>query len=273
MTRMTSKSKVAARPGSALELLLVLADDPVASGPEPQEALTYSYRGRPRLAAPPAASYAERVDPADLDDEPLDDPPDSSPDPDAGGSPPRTAAAPSRHAPGSRLGRPWTAADDAVLHRDWCVFDCRVVAATLGRSVQACSSRARVLGIGNGQHGLKTVTALARETGYDPKTIQAVAEANDMRPHTLPVGRGGTRRTRRKGFNDEQQEALIDKLKTRDLWAPIPRPSMTTRSAKGEWGTGGKPAACLKCSLAEHPHYARGICRRCYHRLAKGLDP
>jgi DNA-directed RNA polymerase specialized sigma24 family protein len=38
---------------------------------------------------------------------------------------------------------------------------------------------------------------------------------------------------------------------------------------ENEWG-GRKPAVCLVCDSAERKHKARGLCWRCYHRIATG---
>ncbi len=59
------------------------------------------------------------------------------------------------------------------------------------------------------------------------------------------------------GFDDDDMDAIVVELNG----TPSGR-VMSSRS--GEWGTGRKPIACLACGTDERPHFARGMCRRCY---------
>jgi hypothetical protein len=41
------------------------------------------------------------------------------------------------------------------------------------------------------------------------------------------------------------------------------------KTHKGMWGVGIKPPSCYECGTSERPHFARGFCKRCYHRILK----
>jgi len=242
------------RPGSALELLLSLA--------------------QPEMAAesPPLAGPLEPASPSvgpewSAEDDEVEEAPDH----------PRRDHKPDRThpAPGSRLHKPWTPQEDKLLRLLWSDVGADRLAVRLGRSVASVHARAVHHRLPTGQHGLLRIKQAERLWGYSKHTIYAAIEALGLQLKTIPITSPRQLKAKRrcKGMTDEQQQAILAFLAPRRHGESIPRPSHPNRSRQGQWGTGRKPPACVACGGTERRHYAKGLCSRCYNQQTLSANP
>lgn len=164
----------------------------------------------------------------------------------------------------------WTDEDDHILRAMWSAYTVETIAKRLGRTPKGVICHAQALDLGAPSRGSWTMQALVAHLGYCDRAIKNAARragvALDRRAFTTTLLANGhhARRATRFALDDDEVELIISELQA----APHSR---VFASLVGEWGTGRKPAACLDCGTSERPHFARGLCRRCYSRaLAHG---
>jgi hypothetical protein len=202
--------------------------------------------------------------------------------------------------------KPWTKEEDDFLAVQWGQMDLPLLGRALGgRTEDAVSQRAKRLGLGSPSENQGTITlrALAREIGYEPRTILRVAERlgflqngteRDINARTrlrsgaivplelsrlIRVSRSDPRQTSHRSRSrgrwaiyPEQRRAIVAFLEEQPSWRVYAK-TTGPRTTRGVWGIGNKPAACLGHGLPDRPHYAKGLCARCYlAALRRRLD-
>lgn len=156
-------------------------------------------------------------------------------------------------------GRPWTAHERAFLTFHWGERDTSWIAESLGRTTNAIDSMAVRLGLGDRGAWAKRVTlsALARQTGWDYRTIKRAAAELGFKLHRAPDSRRtNTRyiRGRPYAITQEQAEGIVARLKeVGDYY----------RGRPTDW-THREPPHCAACGTVERRHRARGLCNSCY---------
>jgi len=166
----------------------------------------------------------------------------------------------------------WTLQEDRALSFRWGAEDIVQIGTTLGRSPAACEKRARALGLRWDREGLSLREA-ARRTGYDRRTIQLAARELGMKVHTAPRVSLGKSSKRKHVWHlqEEALERIVQWLTSQPTWRACRTSGGKTR--QGEWGVGIKPAACEQCGATERPHYALGLCKRCWDRKRYLMAP
>lgn len=155
-------------------------------------------------------------------------------------------------------GKKWSAEEDRALIWYW---ECRretLLAHLPGRSWPAIRWRARVI------HGLwakdqgrgLSLNEMARRLGYNSSVIFIIA------------CRLGLSKTKGGVWSDGSYDLIKTELERLGF------PNNPNKRPASEWGV-YKPDRCLCCQRSDVPHYARGICYRCYYlaRSAGKLPP
>jgi hypothetical protein len=157
----------------------------------------------------------------------------------------------------------WTPDEDQRLMSWWGAFTVETIAIRLDRSPKGVIDRAKALDLGAPSRGLWSMNALVAHLGYCDRAIKTAARRAGVslvrRAITTTLGRDGhhAKRSTRFALDDDEVAAILTEL----LASPFDR---VMASRRGEWGTGRKPAACRGCGTSDRPHFARGLCRRCY---------
>jgi len=173
--------------------------------------------------------------------------------------PPADAELPANH------GKPWSEEDEKKLSWDWGTIPLTQLAARFKRSGYAVFRKAIDMGLGRAKRGTMSVNAFSKYSGFSVFKIMKAARALDLNLWRGLSSEPGRDRVRDYDVKDFQQEALI-KYMMDNPWIPSPGSSM---SKQGEWGTGRKPAACLRCNRSDKPHFSKGKCRGCYNAQYK----
>lgn len=166
--------------------------------------------------------------------------------------------------PNANTRRIWTPDEVELLRTKWGKVDLSSIANNLGRTPVAVQEKAKRLKIGSpiAAHG-KTVFQIHRDTAWSRSKIRAAL-------HALALERKHVRL--RSAANQRKREVKIvkhqDIKRATQLMEATPKIFRNAkgagRSTRGKWGVGKKPDCCRGCSTAERPHFAKGLCRRCY---------
>ncbi len=167
-------------------------------------------------------------------------------------------------APLSRVKKKWTPHEESILVAGWGVFKLDLLAERLGRTPAGVLLRAEKMGIGAAGRGTISLTEMSRLLGYDPGTIKLVMRRLGLSAKRVPstnlrAFRGGRAPQGKVYALDEDDMDLIVAELNRQ-----PDPNRIQETFEGEWGTGTKPDACLRCKGTTKPHLCRGLCNPCY---------
>ena len=169
--------------------------------------------------------------------------------------------------------RRWSKAEDAKLIELWGYRSTQDISQTLGRTPDAVELRGRALGLGGGRHGLVTIRQLIMRSGYSRETVMLALKV--LKVQVLPIPRVSARkaetRTQHRGIWASKVSLVMRYLTSRQVGAITPRPGLKLGPA-GVWGIVGRPACCDGCGGADRPHYAKGMCERCYTRALRARD-
>lgn len=174
---------------------------------------------------------------------------------------------------GERHHKFWSPQEDKQLEAMWAVYSVQTIARKLNRTPNGVEQRGRkALGLTGGRHGLLTLPELERLSGYGRVTIKVALEQLSI--PLLCIPRTDARRKKHsfrvKGIDPHFYDKLIKYLQGRELGRITPRPGLRKGPA-GMWGVAERGACCTCCKTADRPHYAKGLCERCYmSRLDKG---
>lgn len=162
----------------------------------------------------------------------------------------------------------WTHAEEKTLSRFWGVLSARQLGGRLGRSVDAIISRANRMGLGPPSRGTKALTALCRESGYNPGQIRyAIQNLGMVLHHKLDMRRTDAPGIYRQyAISFDQEEAVLAYLARHPDGERIYCHQPGHRTRLGQWGVGDKPPACLGCARTDRRHQARGLCGTCHMR-------
>lgn len=162
--------------------------------------------------------------------------------------------------------KPWTPSEIDALAYHWGTSSLDALARRFGRTPRAIKEQAKSQGLGPPSRGRMSLLEASKRSGYDRGTIQLVAQRLGIRlprsPATLKhSGKRPRQHNRHHAIDEETLQLITDEL------ARYPDAGRYQSSPQGEWGTGSKPPECVECGSADRPHYAKGVCRRCYSRL------
>jgi hypothetical protein len=166
----------------------------------------------------------------------------------------------------------WGAGEDAWLTLHWGCDGIDAVARRLRRTPEAVERRAAGLGLGT-DRPTESLRALARRTGYSTTLLRRTADQLGLavewaaRCHVSSVD--VRRRARVLAFTEEQSGLILAHLGQVPDGQRRYRSERPGKSARGVWGVGMKPAACLGGCGSSRPHFARGKCKVCYSREFK----
>jgi signal recognition particle subunit SEC65 len=158
----------------------------------------------------------------------------------------------------------WTPEEDDRLTMLWGLLTLAKISAKLERTPWSVSCRARHLDLGSPARSTWSVRSIAKYSGFSAEKIENAIKKLGISVHRAKTGnpRGPKARWARAALDDEQVDGLIQyMLEHPYVWTDAPGMS---RSTKGAWGVGKKPAQCVKCGRNDRPHMARGECRACY---------
>jgi len=171
--------------------------------------------------------------------------------------------------------KPWTTHDLNTLQFCWGMFEMSVLVRRLGRSPRSITNMAMKLGLTGSSRieRVYTMKDMMRLTGYHSVGILNVAKRLGLticRRHVYFrkwSSSKDTARTMRWGsfryeFSIEDVEKILEAFRHEES-------SHVFATKTGEWGTGGKPPACIHCGETSRPHMGRGLCRRCHAKLTK----
>lgn len=173
--------------------------------------------------------------------------------------------------------RRWTYAEDmeiTLLMANGPAPDIAVkaLASRLGRTYLAVRRRARKLGCsGTTRFYWMSLRRLEKESGYSRSRLLIAIERLGIRLQS-----------RGKRADGSTSPYAVPRDRIEEIFAECqkaPDGGLLNASKHGEWGKRGKyrvnPAACLRCSRNDKPHYSKGYCRACYsqqYRERKGQD-
>lgn len=177
---------------------------------------------------------------------------------------------------GPRARRPWTGIEDDILRFGWGYTPLPKLAEKLGRSPGALRERSRVLRLPPPSAATFSLRGLSEKLGYSTTAVRHALVCLGVYIHRIeplePKQRLKSPSTRRRGtskfaLTEEDAERIAAYLaSTRDGARYAPNGS---RSDKGIWSVGKKPAACLLCGSSAARHYSKGHCKPCYMRLRR----
>ena len=167
-------------------------------------------------------------------------------------------------------GPAWKHADDKLLSQLWGAYGIVMIARQLGRTPCSIAKRAARNKLGPSLRGSMSLGQFVTQSGYARSRIKNAASRLGLQlrrskrmSEKIPRGGRKGKKGRRILVGDEQQDAILAYLaKIPDgehVWS-----GRTGHTRAMDWGTGGKPAACLKCAKTDRAHKAKGICKRCY---------
>lgn len=163
----------------------------------------------------------------------------------------------------------WTEEQDKQLAFDWGVFSLETIARRHGRTTTAIVERAKKLSLGAPSRGTQTVSGLAEATGYGRTQIRNAARVLGISVGRRTAAYVAKHRDRRYTSLDEDDvEKIVAFLGSRPDGGRI---RFEVRGAWGGSGRGGvtKPDQCVSCGTKDRPHYAKGLCDRCYDKRRK----
>lgn len=161
----------------------------------------------------------------------------------------------------------WSEKDDNTLIYHWGHTQVGLIARELGRTDIGVIRRARKLKLGPQLTDFKTVKDVCEITGYGHTTVLTIIQNLRIKPRRLKVSAAKKEENKRKGrkyftLSEGAVEKIVEYCKTLDGVTEV------KRSNKGKWRETGlklsKPRACLACGSASRPHWARGLCTKCY---------
>lgn len=142
---------------------------------------------------------------------------------------------------------PWTKQDEFILLQGVSTYGLSWFCRKTGRSLAAVRAKAnRMFGSASLTRGAYTLREAERWTGYDETQLRrAQAALRQKWKRTSPHG----------SFliYEEQLEELVQWLKT------------------DYWNIQHRLYGCLWCDTTSRPHYAMGLCQRCYNRYVQRL--
>lgn len=146
--------------------------------------------------------------------------------------------------------RPWTLEDQKILIEHWPKMSARELARMLGRTESAVRRRVRMV-----ERPDMTLREFSRHTGFSRSSIRRALDVLGikMRERRVTYRRGWRKGARWAALTPAVQERLLRYL----------------TGSRRDWGIEGRPTTCADCGTREHPHYAKGMCRRCYDRHRK----
>lgn len=149
----------------------------------------------------------------------------------------------------------------------WGLHDSGAIAEALGRGVAAVEHEARkLLGHRSRGAGTETIEALVKRSGYHRSTIFLVAKRLGIQLRRMP--RDVARGLRAGGYavTFDQAEAILADLAQK----PDGRRAWLVR--REEWrGPHGERCRGADCGTVDRPHFAKGMCSRCYWRAYRLL--
>lgn len=164
----------------------------------------------------------------------------------------------------------WTPREDAKLIKLWGHQSTLAISEAVGRTPYAVELRGRALGLGGHRHGLVTIRQLIERSGYSRETVMLALKT--LKVQVIPVPRVSARKaatqTQHRGIWASKVAAVMGYLTGRTVGSITPRPGLRLGPA-GVWGIVGRPACCNGCGTADRPHYAKGMCERCYTRALR----
>lgn len=165
--------------------------------------------------------------------------------------------------------RRWTEKDDAYLEFNWGALSPSVIAKELGRTHSAVYQKARDRGLGPAHRGTMTIGEFAEYSGYSVSKIKHALSAmgRNIQHAWRSTPGGGRGKSRYTTIDIELQEELLSFLLSQPTCRIYDDAPGSPRTTRGKWGVGRKPPVCVVCGTADHPHYARGKCVKCYERL------
>lgn len=167
-----------------------------------------------------------------------------------------TTNAPERHR------KAWTEKEENHLHFYWGVRSPERLAQDLERTPWAVVQHAIKLKLGPFSRGTMSLRELEHFSGFSiTKIKQALGKLNIKVPRARRSD-PSFRRTREYAIDDETAEKVIQYMIDNPLIYADKKGS--TRTTRGAWGVGTKPAACNRCARTDKPHYAKGYCQGCY---------
>lgn len=164
----------------------------------------------------------------------------------------------------------WTGREDAKLVELWGHRSTAAISKEIGRTPDAVEQRGRHLGLGGNRHSLVTIRQLIKRGGYDRGTVMLALKVLGV--PVIPVPRVSARKANggppHRGIWASQVERVMRYLAARTMGTITPRPGLK-QGPRGVWGIVGRPSACDGCKTQARPHYAKGLCERCYTRALR----
>lgn len=164
----------------------------------------------------------------------------------------------------------WTAAEDEALVDRWGIESTDAIAEHLKRTPNAVEQRGKELGLGGHRHCLVTIPEIMRRGGYSRETV--VLGLRTLKIPIVPIPRvaagGASRGSPWRGVAEEHVDTLMAYLVSRTMGSITPRPRIK-KGPSGVWGCAGRGEACVTCGRSDRPHYAKGVCVRCYDKARR----
>lgn len=160
----------------------------------------------------------------------------------------------------------WTPDEERALAIAWAEGGLHAAVKALGRTVHAVRARAASLGLPPPAPGCITISAFAKASGYTVKRIERAIRDLGLAVAAMPLvsEKPGRRpgRAVRSALTPAQQRELVEHLRASPLRSAVARPG-GAKTPAGQWGTGRKPHACVRCGTTAKRHKTRGYCTGC----------
>ena len=164
--------------------------------------------------------------------------------------------------------RRWSSDDTATLIWLWERADIDKIAQRLKRTETAIYFKAAALGLLGRQANHVSLKRLMERSGFWKRAVLTAMQRIGVEPHlkkrATPGGCATDPMKRRYAFTIEEADLILAELKKHAGKNRI-MPSFV-----GEWGTGGKPEACLRCGRSDRPHRTKGMCAACAMKVQRG---
>ena len=161
----------------------------------------------------------------------------------------------------------WSEYEDTRLTFYWGHQSLTWIAKRLSRTEHGVGQRVRKLGLGPAGRSTFSMRQLIEYLGVSESRIRRAAQACEVR-----LSKGKRSEAKQKA-QIERYGIDVDTVYVIEAYlAAHPERLYNdtgSRTTKGKWGVGKKPAACVLCNTTNFPHFAKGQCTSCYQKRYK----
>lgn len=141
------------------------------------------------------------------------------------------------------------------------------IAKKFNRTPIAIERKARKLKLGKPSIDSMTLGEFARHSGFSEEKIQFAMKILGIKIRRRFATYSKTKYSKAYAITASDRAQILEFMLNNKI-AYRNKPG-DKKTQAGVWGIGTKPESCLICNENAIPHYARGMCRRCYMKERK----